>query len=129
MPDTPDIVRAREDTARVDPSIGFRLAEKERQLSDSFQNPTGGYTTPQIRDAIMRGERRELGQQAGQQAREGAFDVNRLNQSKNLALAGMTRPILTQTGSTSSGTGTITQSQSPWATVAQAGAQAAPLSL
>jgi hypothetical protein len=77
----------------------------------------------------MRSERRELGQQAGQQAREGAYDVNRLNQSKDLALASLTRPILTQTGSTSSGTGTVKQSESPWATIAQVGAQAAPLSL
>lgn len=89
----------------------------------------GGYTTPQIRDAILRGERRELGQQAGQQAREGAYDVNRLNQSRNLAMASLTKPILTQTGSTSSGTGTIKQSESPWATIAQIGAQAAPISL
>lgn len=77
----------------------------------------------------MRSERRELGQQAGQQAREGQFDVNRLNQSKNLAMASLTRPILTQTGSSSSGTGTVKQSESPWATIAQVGAQAAPLSL
>lgn len=87
----------------------------------------GGYTTPQIRDAIMRGGQRELMQEAGAQARAGAFDVNRLNQSRDLALAGMTRPVLTQTGST--GTGTVVQSQSPWATIAQVGAQAAPMSL
>lgn len=77
----------------------------------------------------MRGERRELGQQAGQQAREGQYDVNRLNQSKNLALAGLTRPILTQTGSTSNSSGTVKQSESPYGTIAQLGAQMAPLSL
>lgn len=129
IPSTPDIERARQDSAQIDPSIGFRAAEKERQLTDSFQSPTGAYVTPAIKDAIMRGERRELFQQAGQQAREGAFDVSRLNQSKNLALAGFTRPILTQTGSSSTGTGTVKQSESPWATIAQVGAQAAPLSL
>ncbi len=128
-PDTPDLIRARSDSAQIDPSIGYRAAEKERQLSDSFVSPTGGYVTPQIRDAILRSGRREIGQQAGEQAREGAFDVNRLNQSRNLALAGLTRPTLTQTGSSSSGTGTVTQSQSPWATALQVGAQAAPMSL
>lgn len=129
VPDTPDIIRARSDEARIDPSIGYRLGEKERQLSDSFASPTGGYVTPQIRDAIMRSERRGLAQQAGQQAREGAFDVNRLNQSRNLAMANLTRPILTQTGSTSSGTGTVKQSESPFGTIAGVAAQAAPLSL
>jgi hypothetical protein len=77
----------------------------------------------------MRGGRRELFQQAGQQAREGQFDANRLNQSRNLALAGLTRPILTQEGSTSTGRGEVKQSESPWGTIAQVGAQAAPLSL
>lgn len=70
-------------------------------------------------------------QQAGQQTREGQFDVNRLNQSKDLALAGLTRPILTQTGSTSqsSGTGQVTQGQNPFGTILSTGAQMAPLSL
>jgi hypothetical protein len=93
----------------------------------------GGYTTPQIRDAIRRSGQRELMQQAGEQAREGQFDVNRLNQSKDLALAGLTRPILTQTGSNStqqsSGTGQVVQSQNPWGVALQTGAQMAPLSL
>lgn len=77
----------------------------------------------------MRGERRRIGQQAGQEAREGAFDVNRLNQSRNLALAGLTRPILTQTGSSSTGTGTVSQNQNPLGTILGVGASAAPLSL
>ena len=129
VPDTPDIIRARQDSAQVDPSIGYRAAEKERQLEDSFASPTGGYVTPQIKDAILRSGRRELFQQAGEQAREGQFDVNRLNQSKNLALAGLTRPILTQRGSTTSGEGTVVQSESPWKTVANTAAQAAPMSI
>ena len=87
----------------------------------------GGYTTPQIRDAVLRSGQRELMQQAGQQTREGAYDVNRLNQSRNLALAGLTRG--TQEAYSSQGTGTVKQSQSPWATIASVGAQAAPLSL
>lgn len=95
----------------------------------------GGYTTPQIRDAIRRSGQRELLQMGGQQTREGAYDVNRLNQSKNLALAGMTAPRLVNTGSTStstgtqSGTGTVTQSQNPFGTALQVGASMAPLSL
>lgn len=87
----------------------------------------GGYTTPQIRDAVLRSGQRELMQQAGQQTREGAYDVNRLNQARDLALAGLTRGA--QQSYSAQGQGTVTQSQSPWATIATVGAQAAPLSL
>lgn len=95
----------------------------------------GGYVTPQIRDAIRRSGQRELLQIGGQQTREGAFDANRLNQSRNLALAGMTSPRLVNTGSTSTqtgtqtGTGTVTQGQNPLGTALQVGASIAPLSL
>lgn len=65
--------------------------------------------------------------------RQGTYDVNKLNYGRDLSVAGLTAPQLTQTGSsgTQSGTqqGTVVQSQSPWATVAQIGASAAPMSL
>lgn len=54
-------------------------------------NPTGGYVTPAIRDAILRSGQRELMSQAGEQTREGQYDVNRQNQTQKLALAGLTR--------------------------------------
>ena len=66
-------------------------------------------------------------QQAGEQERAGIYDVNRLNQSNKLALAGLTRG--TQDTFSQQGTGTVKQSQSPWATIATVGAQAAPMSL
>lgn len=132
-PSTPDIDKLRDQKFQIDPSIGYRLGEKERQLSDTFSNPAGGYVTPAIRDAILRSGRRDLMSQASQATREGQHDVNRLNYGRNAAVAGMTAPVLTQTGSTSSGTssgsGTVSQSQSPWGTIAQVGASAAPLSL
>ena len=125
VPDTPDIIAARQSTAQVDPTIGYRLGEAQRNLKETYQNPLGGYATPQIRDAVLRSGGRELAQQAGEQTREGQFDVNRLNQNKDLALAGLTRGV-NQTGTSS---GKIVQSESPWAGIAGAAAQAAPLSL
>jgi hypothetical protein len=127
VPDTPDIIAARQNRAQIDPSIGARLGEKERQLQSTFDNPMGGYTTPQIRDAVMRSGQRELAQQAGQQTREGAYDVNRLNQSRNLALAGLTRG--EDTSSTGTATGKITQAESPFKVGAAVAGQLAPLSL
>jgi hypothetical protein len=91
-------------------------------------SPTGGYVTPQIRDAIQRSQQRELFQQGGEQTRAGQFDVNRLNYGRNAAVAGMTAPVLTNTGGTSTGKGTVTQSQSPLGTAVQVAGAAAPLS-
>ena len=87
----------------------------------------GGATTPQIRDAILRSGNRELAQQAGEQMRAGQYDVNRLNQSKDLALAGLTRG-QNQTYS-SQAQGKISQSDSPLGTASAIGGQLAPLSL
>ncbi len=117
VPETVDIARARQDNAQVDPSIGHRLGEQQRQLKESFASPTGGYVTPQIRDAIMRSESQELGQQAGQQTREAQFDVNRLNENRNLALAGLTRGQDTTSSGTSSGK--VTE-KDPWGTAIKA---------
>ncbi len=129
--DTPDLIAARANKAQIDPSIGFRLGEKERQLSDSFVSPTGGYVTPAIKDAIMRSGQRGLMQQAGEQTREGQYDVNRLNQTKDLALAGLTRGTTQTSSGTQAGTtsGTVKQSESPWATIAGTAASVAPISL
>lgn len=77
----------------------------------------------------MRSQRRGLMQDASQATREGQFDVNKLDFSRNLAVADMTKPILTQNSSTSTGQGQTTQSQSPWGTIAGIGASVAPLSL
>lgn len=129
IPETQDIATARNTQPRIDPSIGYRLGEQQRRLDESLASPTGGYVTPQIRDAIRRSGQREMMQMAGQQTREGAFDVNRLNMQKNLALANLTRPILTQTGSTTTGQSTGTQGQSPWATALGIGTGIAPISL
>ena len=129
VPDTPDIIAARGYQPRIDPSIGYRLGEKERQLDESLASPTGGYVTPQIRDAIRRSGQRDLMQQAGEQTREGAYDVNRQQGAQKLALAGLTRGSTTSGTSTGTSTGKITQSDSPWATVSNIATNAAPLSL
>ena len=111
--DTPDIIAARQNKAQLDPSIGYRLGEAQRNLKETYQNPMGGYATPQIRDAVLRSGSRELAQQAGQQTREGQYDVNRLNQNRDLALAGLTRGTDTTSSGTSSGK--VTE-KDPWGT-------------
>ena len=74
--------------------------------------------TPAIKDAIRRSGQRELMSQAGEQTREGAYDVNRLNQNKNLALAGLTRG--TDTSYSSSGQSKVGQTPSAFHAVTEA---------
>lgn len=104
---TPDIERLRSQQFQVDPSIRYRVGGAVRRMQNQFRNPTGGYTTPQQQDAIMRSEERELMQMGGQQFREGAHDVNHMDYSRNALLAGLTQPT-TQTG-TSNQSGTSSQ--------------------
>lgn len=134
-PGSPDIDKLRSAKFNIDPTIPYRSARARENLDRSLQNPLSGYSTPSMRDAIMRTNRRRIDQDESQANREGSFDVNRLNYARDAAVAGMTSPVLTQTGSTSSGSGTQTgnsttsQSQSPWGTIASIGASVAPLSL
>lgn len=122
-PDTPDVQRLRGQEFEVDPTISYRVGGALRRMRDRFNNPLGPYMTASQREAIARGEERELMQTGGQQFREGQFDVNRQNYARNLAVAGMTAPQLVQQGSESSGTGTMQGTStgevrgSPWATI------------
>lgn len=122
--DTADVQVLRSHQFQIDPTIGYRVGGAIRRMQDSYQNPLGGYTTPQIRDATMRSQERELMQQGGQQFREGAYDVGNQQYGQKLAVAGMTAPRLVQTGSsgqqsgTSSGTATTS---TPWYSDAIAG--------
>lgn len=100
---SPDIDRLRSQQFQVDPTIGARLGEAQRSLKNQFRNPAGGYTTPQMRDAIERSQSRELFQQGGAQMRAGQFDVNQQDYGRNLAVAGLTAPPLVQSGSSYTG--------------------------
>lgn len=80
---------------------------------------------------MMRSGSREIMQKSGEETRAGQYDVNRLNFGRDAAVAGMSQPVLTQTGSTNQGqsSGTTTQSTSPYGSILSAGASLAPLSM
>lgn len=116
-PDTADISALRSHQFRIDPSIGYRIGGAIRRSQNTFQNPFGQYTTPQIRGATMRSQERELMQEGGAQARAGQYDVNNQQYGQKLAVAGMTAPRLVQTGQSGTATGTMTgkaTTSEPW---------------
>lgn len=129
---TPYLEDLRHQTFQVDPGLAAQYAQSRANLKSGFASPTGAYYSPQVKEAMIRSGEERLGQQEAQAFRGGQYDVNKLNYGRNLAVAEMMKPQIVSTGGTSSGTGTITQSQSPWGSILQAGAsaaQAAPMSL
>lgn len=91
----------------------------------------GANYSPEVRDRMLQSGEERLGQDEAQAYRGGEYDVNRLNYARDAAVAGMSQPVLTQTGGTTSGTssGTVTQSPAWGPQVLSAAAGAAPLSL
>lgn len=116
-PDTADVQALRGHKFGVDPTIGHRIGAGVRRTKDSFLNPAGGHTTPQMRDAIMRGQERELMQEGGAQMRAGYYDANNQEFGKKLAVAGMTAPRMVQTGQSGTSSGTMSgkaTTSEPW---------------
>lgn len=128
-PSTPALDKLRSDTFEVDPGIAAQYGKQRADLNASFHQPTGAFLPPAVRDAQMRSGNERLGVEQANAQREGQFDVNKLNFARDQAVAGMSAPQLTQTGTSGTQQGTTIQSQSPWSTIAQVGASAAPLSL
>jgi hypothetical protein len=128
-PTTPALDTLKNQTFEIDPGIAAQYGRERNDLNRSFQNPTGAFLSPQVRDMQLESGRERLGSQEAQAMREGAYDVNKLNFARNQAVAGMSAPQLVQTGSTGTQQGTTIQSESPWKTALQVGASAAPISL
>ncbi len=130
-PTTPSLDKLRTEKFEIDPGLAAQYGQARNQLEHGFNQPAGAYLPKQVQQQQLQSGRERLGQQEAQAMREGQFDVNKLNYGRDLAVAGMERPTLTQTGSTSSGSsqGTTVQSESPFKVGAQIAAQAAPLSL
>jgi len=94
---------------QVDPTIGYRAGAAKRQLSQSFINPLGGYSTPQRDEAIRRSMGRQIDEDAAMQSRAGMFDVNQQKMGQLGSLAALMAPRLVQTGSSGTSQGAVGQ--------------------
>ena len=130
-PTTPSLDKLRTEKFEIAPGITAQYGQARNTLEHSFNQPAGAYLPKQVQQQQLQSGRERLSRDEAQAMREGQSDVNRLNFARDTTVAGMDRPTLTQTGSTSSGTssGTTVQSESPFKVGAQIAAQAAPLSL
>ena len=92
--------------ASVDTSIPFNFANQREQLTNSYQNPMGAYTSPAVRDALQRSGGQGLAQQEAQAQQNSQNYANDTNYGRAASYAAMTAPKFVQTG------GTSTQTQS-----------------
>lgn len=105
-----------------DSSIPYAFNQQRAQLMDRYDNPFGANYSPEVRDAARYRGTEELNQAQGQAYRD---DAQFRKQAKLAAfgnLAGMTSPVLTQTGGTMQGT-TIQQNPFNWGGLIRTGAQ------
>jgi hypothetical protein len=128
-PDTEDIGRMRDFEFTADPRVGYSFARTRRNIGDTYANPMGSYTTPALRDAMMRVNLEDIGQEEAQALREENYARQGLDYARRADVAAMTQPRMVQTGgsgtssgtSTGSGTNTTVQTQSPWNSILQGG--------
>lgn len=105
-PDTADIAAQRGFKFQSDPRIPYTFSRAYQRAKDTYDNPTGGASTPQMRDATLRATAEDLGQEESQAYREENYGRQALEYGKLADVAQMTAPRLTQTSGTTSGTGT-----------------------
>lgn len=110
VPQTQDYTDFKNFQIQDDPSTPNMFARQRRDFLNTFQNPLGSYTTPELREQMTRGGLEEIGQNEGQAMRERAYDKNKLELGKAGTLMAYSRPELVQTG----GTGTQKQSGGFW---------------
>lgn len=128
-PETADFTKLREQQFEVDPGLAAQYGRQRADLNKSFAQPLGGYLSPQVRDAQMRSGQERLGRDEADAMRGGQFDKNKLDFARNTTVAGLTAPTMVQRGSTSQGSGTVTQTPSAMSTATGVAGALAPLSL
>jgi hypothetical protein len=106
--DTADTKAFRDWKPQIDPGLGYQYGRARNDLKNSFLNPLGGFSSPQIADAQLRTGMSRLNEQESQSFRQGQNDVNTQRGSQLGSLAALTAPRLAQTSSSGSSTGTGT---------------------
>jgi len=127
-PTTASLDKLRTQQFEIDPGIAAQYGQARHELEHSFNQPAGAYLPKQVQQQQLQSGKERLGRDEAQAMRQGQYDVNKLNYSRDLAVAGMDAPTLTQDRSDSSGTssGTVVQSESPFRVGAQIAGQVAP---
>lgn len=122
-PDTADTTALRNFQFQHDPRIDYSFARGRQNMANTYANPLGGATTPQLRDATLRAGYEDSAQQNAQADAEENYGFQGMKYGQASDLAHLTAPRLTQTGGSSTGSG-VTTVQQPfdWSSVISGGA-------
>lgn len=94
VPKTPEFEAFQNLEIERDPSLPFQFGRQRQDFLNTFQNPMGAYTTPEMRRNMTQAGLQDISQNEGQANREANFDFNRLNLGKAETEMNFTRPQL-----------------------------------
>lgn len=94
VPRTPEFEAFQNLQIQRDPSLPNMFARQRQDFQNTFQNPLGAYTTPEMRRNMTQAGLADIGQNEAQAMREANFDFNRLNLGKAETAMNFTRPTL-----------------------------------
>jgi len=92
-----------------DPRTPFVFGNARNKLESSYNNPAGGYTNPQIRDAQIRSGSRSLAQDESQASREENYGFQGAKYGQLYDQASLKAPNIVQTGGKTDTSGTTKQ--------------------
>lgn len=104
--ETPDIAAMRGFEFGVDPGIATAYGSAKNRVANTFNSSIGGNYSPQIRDAMLRSQYRDLAQQQAAAHSQAYSDTQGSRFGQKVATASMTQPKIVQTGASGTGTGT-----------------------
>lgn len=101
----------------ADPRLPYTFARARKKVEGSYDNPTGAFTTPGIKDASLRASYEDIGQEEAQAYREENQGRSMMKYGQLADVAQMSSPRTVQTSgsTTSSGTNTGTSQTNPGA--------------
>lgn len=105
-PDTADVGALRGFEFESDPRLPYVFANARQKMEGTYDNPLGGATTPQLRDATLRAGYEDSAQNESQAYREENYGRQALEYGKLADIAQMTQPRLTQTSGSTNSSGT-----------------------
>lgn len=83
---------------KADPTIGYAYDQQRSHLMDRYDNPFSANYSPEARDAAQYAGVNDLNQQQGAALQADAFNRKQAKVGGLAGVAGMTAPVLTQTG-------------------------------
>lgn len=91
----------------TDPSIPYQYAQRRQDLSNSYMNPLGAYTSSAVRDAASRVASDTLSMDEAEAVKDSRYQNKQAEFNRQAVIAGLTQPVNTSSTATQSGGGLL----------------------